>query len=562
MQFSFYILVLLITVIISITLAIYGFRRYSEPEMASFGFLMTFIAVWAIGTAGECFFTTIGMKLFFNIIIYVGNQTSPVLFLLFILFLTRSGAWFPDRYIPVLFLIPSITILFAGTNELHHLLWTNVEVIDTIYTGYSHLIEHGPWFPVELVYIYLVLSISLICIIRSILSTSGIFNRQMTIILIASLIPISGNILYTYFGPVLSGIDTTPVLFSFTGILCGYAISHHRLFDIYPALYEQIFRNMQEGVIILDHKNRIISINASACNFTNLSESVIGEEAVQILQSWPYLEGLLTKPQQDIEIQVSDHQTFLVRSYTIPSGYTGNDGRLIIIQDISLRKTLMRDLEKSKGDFQRANIKLHLMSGIVRHDIANELMIIQSALNLIGSPHDPIEKDLWTMSRESTENILDLIRFTKEYEEMGVRNPEWIDLKCVIDAEGVVADGKIRLNNLIPSGILICTDPLFRIVVRNLINNALRHGETLSEIRFSLDDIKSGKRLICEDDGKGIEDKEKELIFQRGYGKNTGLGLFFIREILSVGEMTIRETGKKGVGARFEIDIPMNSIRK
>ncbi|PWR75872.1 histidine kinase N-terminal 7TM domain-containing protein [Methanospirillum stamsii] len=561
MQVSLYILILLITICISLSLAIYGFRRYSEPEMAAFGYLMTFIAVWAIGTAGEFFFSGIGMKLFWTIIIYTGNQTSPVLFLIFILLLTRSGTWFPQKCIPVLFFIPAITIFLAGTNELHHLLWTSARIVETTIAGQSLVIEHGPWFPVEVVYIYLILAVSLICIIRVILSGPGIFNRQMVIILIASLIPIIGNILYTNFGPALSGIDTTPVLFSFTGIFCGYAISRHNLLEIFPAAYEQIFRNLQEGVIVLDHKNRIISLNPAACKFTKLSESVIGEDAISALHSWPDIGLLLTGSQQDIEIE-ADFQWFHIRSNSMPSGHSGKDGRLIIIQDITIRKNLMRDLEKSSADIQRTNVKLSLMSGVIRHDIVNELTIILSAFNLIDPPHDPIEKDLWSGSKEAAQNILKLVRFTREYEEMGLKKPEWIDLWEAVDNEGVMVTGDIRFENLIPRKTMIYSDSLIRTVIRNLIDNAIRHGGIMHVIRFSMEKSESGEILICEDDGKGIKDTEKQSIFRRGYGENTGMGLYFIREILSVGEMGITETGKKGCGARFEITIPEDLIRR
>ena len=54
--------------------------------------------------------------------------------------------------------------------------------------------------------------------------------------------------------------------------------------------------------------------------------------------------------------------------------------------------------------------------------------------------------------------------------------------------------------------------------------------------------------------------EEKEKIFERGYGKNTGLGLFLAREILSITGITIRETGKPGKGARFEIAVPKDAF--
>ena len=66
-------------------------------------------------------------------------------------------------------------------------------------------------------------------------------------------------------------------------------------------------------------------------------------------------------------------------------------------------------------------------------------------------------------------------------------------------------------------------------------------------------------RDIAVQPGRGIDHKEK--IFERGYGKNTGLGLFLVREILSLTDMTIRENGEPGKGARFEILVPKRMYR-
>ena len=62
--------------------------------------------------------------------------------------------------------------------------------------------------------------------------------------------------------------------------------------------------------------------------------------------------------------------------------------------------------------------------------------------------------------------------------------------------------------------------------------------------------------------GVGISDDMKEMIFERGYGKNTGYGLFLAREILAISHMTIYETGKAGTGSRFEIDVPRNKYKR
>ncbi len=89
----------------------------------------------------------------------------------------------------------------------------------------------------------------------------------------------------------------------------------------------------------------------------------------------------------------------------------------------------------------------------------------------------------------------------------------------------------------------------------------MRHGGPPKSIRFSYQIVDKGCLILCEDDGTGIAAADKEKIFERGYGKHTGFGLFLSREILGITGFSIRETGIPGTGARFEIFVPNGSFR-
>jgi len=67
--------------------------------------------------------------------------------------------------------------------------------------------------------------------------------------------------------------------------------------------------------------------------------------------------------------------------------------------------------------------------------------------------------------------------------------------------------------------------------------------------------------IMYEDDGVGIEEKDRPYLFERGYGKNTGFGLFLSREMLAITGITIQEIGTYGTGARFEIIVPLGMYR-
>ena len=94
-----------------------------------------------------------------------------------------------------------------------------------------------------------------------------------------------------------------------------------------------------------------------------------------------------------------------------------------------------------------------------------------------------------------------------------------------------------------------------------LLDNSERHGKDVNFAHFS--GRYGGSDLIIEytDDGGGIAEQDKSRIFERGFGKNTGYGLFLARDILAFSGNTIKETGVHGEGAKFEITFPEGSFR-
>ncbi len=60
--------------------------------------------------------------------------------------------------------------------------------------------------------------------------------------------------------------------------------------------------------------------------------------------------------------------------------------------------------------------------------------------------------------------------------------------------------------------------------------------------------------IVCKDDDDGIVTEEKEKIFERGFGKNTGLGLALSQEILDISGITITGTGELGKDVWFGKD--------
>jgi K+-sensing histidine kinase KdpD len=108
---------------------------------------------------------------------------------------------------------------------------------------------------------------------------------------------------------------------------------------------------------------------------------------------------------------------------------------------------------------------------------------------------------------------------------------------------------------------IIFADPLLEKVFYTLLENAIRHGEKVTEITFSSQEVDAGLMVVYEDNGAGVAAGYKEDIFSQKYFRHTGFGLYLSRTILSITGITITETGIPGTGARFEILVPKSAYR-
>jgi PAS domain S-box-containing protein len=221
---------------------------------------------------------------------------------------------------------------------------------------------------------------------------------------------------------------------------------------------------------------------------------------------------------------------------------------------------ILRDITERRNTLDAitlANRKLNLMYNITRHDIVNKIAILFGLIDMTKASLSPLEREQFLNEiRDTGEAIYRQIALTRDYQEVGVKSPQWNPMKDVIGRAILNFSGSgIRFVSGIEN-IEIYADPLIEKVIYNLTDNAVRYGKKITTILFSTRISEKGLELICEDDGIGIDTSVKEKIFERGFGNNTGLGLFLCREILAITGITIRETGESGKGARFEMTVP------
>jgi signal transduction histidine kinase len=232
-------------------------------------------------------------------------------------------------------------------------------------------------------------------------------------------------------------------------------------------------------------------------------------------------------------------------------------GVQILSHDITERKRM-------EGELHDTNRKLNLLSNITMHDISNQLQAMTGLLELAQIQEDRTRAAKYIdKALVSGDRIGAMIRFTRDYESIGVLAPSWLNIRMVIERAWATAQhGEYQMHDDVDATLEFYADNLVGKVFHNLMDNSMNHGGKVSTIRCRTEMGEEGLKVIVEDDGIGIMHHDKERIFERGYGKDHGLGLFLSREILGITGIHIRETGQPFQGARFEITVPKSAYRR
>jgi PAS domain S-box-containing protein len=347
-------------------------------------------------------------------------------------------------------------------------------------------------------------------------------------------------------------------------------VEYHKMAETALHENEEVLRSMLDatpvGVALM--VNRVFKkVNDSFCRITGYSGEDLTGRCSRFLypdqEDFEWVFEKLYKPRDGRDVRVVESRfrrkdgeiIDVIISLSPFDPQNPDSGVTATFQDITDRKRAEKALQKAKR-------QVTLLTSITRHDILNQLNTLRGYFSIMKK--QKIDEKLREIIRKEetiADTISDQIVFTRAYQNVGAEPPYWT---CVTDTIKTVQkslDAGTVSVDITTEDLEIYADSLVERVFYNLIENSLRHGGEISEIRIAAFETEDGLIVAYTDNGEGIPGDEKELIFEREYGKNTGLGLFLAREILAITGIRIIENGEPGKGARFEISVPRGLYR-
>ena len=233
----------------------------------------------------------------------------------------------------------------------------------------------------------------------------------------------------------------------------------------------------------------------------------------------------------------------------------GDNGDIVRTRGVNQDIT---ELKMAEERLRKVDEKLSLLMSTTRHDMSNQLAVLGGNIALLRqtSKQDPKALALVERMERSVEKLNSMLAFSRDYQHLGIDSPRWqrigdlfYDPLQYMELEGLGMTEEAR-------SLEVLADPMLGKVFHNIVENSIRHGGRPVSVSISCQQRSGDMFLVIEDDGTGVPAEDKELIFKKGFGKGTGLGLFLSQQVLGITGITIRETGAPGRGARFEMLVP------
>jgi signal transduction histidine kinase len=555
-QYSPLSILLIISAVMTAILAAIAWKNRRSPGGTALTVLLSAATIWSVAYALELCAADLGSNLLFTGLEYFGIATIPPAFLAFVLSYTGREHLLTRNVVLIFALVPVLAIVSVFSNDLHHLYYTGFA---SIVTGGIVIwqFSYGPLFWICWAAFGLQTLAALALLLGHLFDAPAVYRSQIGLLLIASLVPIIANMLYVLKAGPFPGFDPTPVGFLVTGLTLEMATIRYRLFSITPVAWSLLPAIMADGMIVTNESGRIVDINPAAVAVAGIpEEAAIGAPLEHV---FPPLGPLLACEEGRREVTLTGGGrlgTFIVQCHQTNGTSSGEAaGRLIVLHDVT-------DLLNEKAALRRANEKLGLLGRVTCHDILNQLTVVSGYMDLALESADPEEAEADVRkSLLAARTVRHQIDFMRDYLALGTGSAKWFDLGAVAQPALSHAGQTGMQTGISCADIQIYADPLLERALFNLANNSVAHSVTATEFRISCASEDESLVIVVEDNGVGIPDGEKERIFERGVGKQTGLGLFMVREILGITGMTIRETGAAGSGACFAITVPPDCFR-
>ena len=338
---------------------------------------------------------------------------------------------------------------------------------------------------------------------------------------------------------------------------------------------EIVLKNISAGVISLDARGIILTMNTSAEKMLNLDADKILNRRFEELLPVAFLEkarkvwdeiqlatGRTVERPLRLNIQ-GRSRSFLASLAALQDDNRRPIGVVIVFDDLT-------ELEKAQRMAAWREVARR-----IAHEVKNPLTPISLSAQRLKRKYgqqigDAVFEECTRMIIDHVELIRNLVNAFSDFARFPSANPQPCDLAPIIEETvALYKEGhedirfRLQIEGHLPLPVLSLDRQQIKQAMINLVDNAISASRGKGEIEIKLIHRKTAAkvRIIVSDDGPGISDDDKSRLFEPDFStKKTGmgLGLTIVNTIVAEHHGTIRVEDRQPRGVRFIITLPIN----
>lgn len=535
----------------------------------------TFLAmIWTLSTVGlEAASSSFSCQMHWATLAWLGNGLVPVAWCFFVFAYIENAPWLGKRYVnAALIIVPLAFFAIAGTNQWHHLVYTEATHIPAGEARVAYV--HGPAFYSFIATLYAFVLATLFCLGRAFLRAKRSAWPLLIMLTVITVTPFVGNAAYVGFGFTVFGLDPTAFMFTLGVLAFTWLLITNKTMDMASVGQSILFNTMSEPVVLIDRHREFALMNTAA------KRSELLHNPVRLLDDIvAHIEGLntagevahLTIGQKTYEPRIQKIDSPLDPVKTIL-------GWSVTFVDITERIAITSALEEALQKADDANRAKDEFVSVITHELRTPLTSLKGGLSLALSGHlgelpAPIRSSLEIANRSSARlsRLIDNLLLTQKIESVALSlESAPVDLGRLLEESfeenrTFASERGIHLaiSQVDQSAVMTGDAFAIRQILDNLISNAIKFSNENGVVEGALKVMDGRIRLSIKDSGGGIPDGMESKVFGRfgqvqnsrqGSTQGSGLGLHISKQLAEQLSGHIFYESKLGTGTTFHVE--------
>lgn len=540
--------------VIGFVATIISLQSRPEDGALSFAGVTGSFTFWSFGAGLHYASTSLFWQELWLVVYLIAGPMGCLAWLVFSLSYTGQQ----DRITPARLLgLAGIALAHVGivlTNRVHELVYAPYEAG---MTG-AALHDWGPYFYSYHLFFLGLVGLGSVILFAQSRRTRNIYRQINLMLGVGGLTVIIADLADVFNLTPLPYMVDPVVTYAFWSVVAIVSFYSVRLYSLLPAdmlfsIFEDdatglvpmgrdfVIEDLEDGFLILDADGRVVDINATVK--ATLGRGVVGSKLADIDAMADLVEDF---DEEDAPTDLdgvmfregSNIYQLTVSAIEDRSGATV--GHVLVWQDVTDAKRREQELREREEELE---LLKDTMSRFLRHNIRNDLNVVQGYADILQERHPEHEEELEKIMdisdkvMERSQKARTLERVLDDPETIRTDVSEYVDL---VVSEMRAAHPDVTFDVDVPEDMWVSVTPHFTTALENLLENAIEHNDDdAPRVSVSADVKEEVVELRVADNGPGIDeheinviDQERETSLQHG----SGFGLWVVSCVVTKSE--------------------------